>query len=102
MIERLRAGIPARAADKFSSPESTLCADSYSVSVPPPCHRSGTLKNPVILPKVQVAGNTNTPLTQQSRSGLTMPLSRQSVEIYLETSPHATHQGTLVTVVSAC
>ena len=28
--------IPAEAAGDFSSPESTLCADSYSVSVPPP------------------------------------------------------------------
>ena len=35
MIERLRVRIPAGAATEFSSPESTLCADSYSVSVPP-------------------------------------------------------------------
>ena len=35
MIERLRVRIPAEAAGEFSSPESTLCADSYSVSVPP-------------------------------------------------------------------
>ena len=34
----------------------TLCADSYLVSVPPPCYCSGTEKTPVILPKVQVAG----------------------------------------------
>ena len=34
--------------------ELTLC----SVSVPPPCYRSGTLKTPVILPKVQVASYT--------------------------------------------
>ena len=34
-IERLRVRIPAGAAGEFSSPESTLCADSYSVSVPP-------------------------------------------------------------------
>ena len=33
MIERLRVGIPAGAVGEFSSPESTLCADSYSVSV---------------------------------------------------------------------
>ena len=39
--------------------------------------------------------NTHTPLTQRSRSGLTMPLSRQSVGIYQETSLHATCQGTL-------
>ena len=37
MIERLRLRILAEAAGEFSSPESTLCADSYSVSVPPPC-----------------------------------------------------------------
>ena len=42
VIERLRVPIPAGAAGEFSSPESTLCADSYSVSVPSPCYRSGT------------------------------------------------------------
>ena len=30
------------AAGEFSFPESTLRADSYSVSVPPPCYRSGS------------------------------------------------------------
>ena len=39
--------------------------------------------------------NTHTPLAQQSRSGLTMLLSRHKVEIYPETSSHATCQGTL-------
>ena len=34
--------------------------------------------------------NTHTPLTQRSRSGLVMPLSRHSVGNYLEMSPHAT------------
>ena len=38
--------------------------------------------------------NTRTPLTQQSRSGLTMPLSRHSMGTYQETSSHATCQGT--------
>ena len=38
--------------------------------------------------------NTHTPLTQRSRSGLTMPLSRH-VGTYLETSSHGTCQGTL-------
>ena len=52
MVERLRVRIPAGAAGELSSPESTLCADSYSVSVPPSCYRSGTGKTPVILPKV--------------------------------------------------
>ena len=35
MIERLRVRTLAEAAGEFSSPELTLCADSYSVSVPP-------------------------------------------------------------------
>ena len=35
-----------------------LLLTSYSVSDPPPCYHSGTLKSPVILPKVQVAGYT--------------------------------------------
>ena len=52
--------MPAEAAREFSPPELTLCADSYSVSVPPPYYRSGTKKTPVILPKVQVAGYTQT------------------------------------------
>ena len=38
---------------------------------------------------------THTPLTHRSRSGLTMPLSRQSVEIYQKTSSHATRLGAL-------
>ena len=39
--------------------------------------------------------NIHTPLTQRSRSGLTMPLSMLSVGTYQETSSHATRQGTL-------
>ena len=39
--------------------------------------------------------NTHTPLTQRSRSGLSMPLSRHSVGTYQETTSHATRQGTL-------
>ena len=39
--------------------------------------------------------NTHTSLTQQSQSGLTMPLSGHSVGTYQETSSHATCQGTL-------
>ena len=35
MIERLRVRMPAGAAGEFSSPESTLCSDSYLVSVHP-------------------------------------------------------------------
>ena len=36
VIEGLRVRIPAGAAGEFSSPESSLCADSYLVSVPFP------------------------------------------------------------------
>ena len=39
--------------------------------------------------------NTHTPLTQRSRSGLTMQPSRHSVGTYPETSSLATRQGTL-------
>ena len=39
--------------------------------------------------------NTHTPLTHRSRIGLTMPLFRQSVRIYQDTSSHTTRQGTL-------
>ena len=38
--------------------------------------------------------NTHTPLTQRSRSGLTMPLPRHSAGTYPETSSHATCQET--------
>ena len=33
---------PQEQGENFFSPELTLCADSYSVSVPPPCYHSGT------------------------------------------------------------
>ena len=33
---------PGRGGGRISSPELTFCADSYSVSVPPPCYRTGT------------------------------------------------------------
>ena len=39
--------------------------------------------------------NTHIPLTQRSRSGLTMLLYRHSVGTYKESSSHTTHQGTL-------
>ena len=41
VIEILRVRIPAEVVGEFSSPELTLCVDSYSMSVPPPCYRSG-------------------------------------------------------------
>ena len=37
----------------------------------------------------------HSPLTQRSRSGLTMPLSRHSAGTYQETNSHASRQGTL-------
>ena len=43
----------------------------------------------------QVTTQMHTPLSQRSRSELTMPLSRHSVGTYQETSSHATRQGTL-------
>ena len=46
MIERLRVRIPAEAAGKFSSPESTLCVDSYSVSASPPVSPQWHVKDP--------------------------------------------------------
>ena len=78
MIERLRVRIPAGATGEFSSLELTSCADSYSVSVPSPCY----VKDPGL--SAESAGgrlhlNTHTPLTQRSRGGLTMSLSRHSV-----------------------
>ena len=57
VIERLRVRIPAGAMGIFS-PELSLYADSYSLSVPLRCYRSGTKKTLVILPTVQVAGYT--------------------------------------------
>ena len=75
MIGRLRVRVPAEAAGELSSPELTSCADSYSVSVPPPCCRSDPGHS------AKCAGgilhlNTHTPLTQRSRSCLTL-LSRK-------------------------
>ena len=46
--------------------------------------------------------NMHTPLTQQSRSGLTMPLSRHSVGTYQQTGSHATRHGTLGKSLSHC
>ena len=39
--------------------------------------------------------NTHTPVTQRSRSGLAMSLSRLSVGTYRETSSHATSSGNI-------
>ena len=96
MIARSRVRIRAGAAGDVSSAELTLYADSYSMSVPPQCYRSGTQKDPSHSAKSSSGKlhlNTHTPLTQPSRSGLIMPPSRHSLEIYPETSSHATCQG---------
>ena len=42
----LRVRIPKGASGEFSSPESTLCADSSSVSVPPPLLPQWHVKDP--------------------------------------------------------
>ena len=53
MIKRLPVRMVAGAVGEFSSPELTLCTDSYSVSVPPPCHHS--LQNGLLLQGGQTA-----------------------------------------------
>ena len=97
MIERMPVRIPAGTAEEFSSPESTLCVDFYSVSVPTPLLLHWHVKDPGHAAKgagVRLHLHTHTPLTKRSRSRLTMPLSRHSVVTYQETSLHATCQGT--------
>ena len=42
VIEGLRVRILTGAVGESSSPKLALCTDTYSVSVPPPCYRSGT------------------------------------------------------------
>ena len=83
MIKTLRVSIPARAAGTFSSPELTLCANCYLVSIPPLC-TAVACKRPqsfcqkcrwLITPRYNIH-----PLTQQSQSGLTMRLCRHSVQ----------------------
>ena len=77
--------------------QSTLCADSLSVRFTPMLPQ-WHVKDPGHSAKSAGGGlhlNTHTPLTHRSRSGLTVPLSRQSVGIYQETSSHATRKGTL-------
>ena len=79
MIERLRVRIPAEAAGEFSSPEIILFADSYWMltqwHVKDPGHSAKRASG-------RLHVDTHTPLTQRSRSGLTMPLSGHSVGTY--------------------
>ena len=98
MIERLPVPIPAGAAGEFSSPESTSCADSYSVSIPPPVLSQWHVKDPGRFAKSsggRLHLNTHTPLTQRNRIWLTMQLSRHGMGTYQETSSHSIRQGTL-------
>ena len=81
----------------FFGARSTSVFPQWHVTPPPPKKKKQQQKNGH---SVRSAGgmlhlNTPTPLTKRSRSGLTMPLSRQSVETYQETSSHATRQGKL-------
>ena len=46
VIERLQVPIPAGVAGEFSPPESTLCAESYSVFIPPPVLLQWHVKDP--------------------------------------------------------
>ena len=92
MIARLRDRIPAGAAGEISSPEFYFDVSFTPVlaqwHVKDSCDSAKSAGGRLQL-------NTHTPLTQRSRSGLTMPLSRHSVGTYQETSSHATRQGTL-------
>ena len=95
MIKRLQDRIPAGAAGEFSSPQSTLYADSYFVSAPPPGYCSGTYRTLVILPK-NAGGRTHLSTwytlepTKSKQADLTMPLSRHSVGTSPEMSSDAT------------
>ena len=80
----------------FFSPESTLCAVSFGVRFTPvlPQWHVKDPGHPAICTDGGLYLNAHTPLTQRSRNGLTMPLSRHSMETYQETSSHATRQKT--------
>ena len=83
---------------EFSSPESTLRADSCSVSVPLPVLPQRHIKDPSLSAKSaggRVHLNMHTPLTQRSQSELTLPLSRHSVGTYLETNLNSSCQETV-------
>ena len=86
MIKRLRVPVPVGTAGECFSPESILCADSCSVSVPPPFPLllQWHIKDPGHSAK-SAGGrfhlNTHTPLTQRCRSELTVS-SRHSVGTY--------------------
>ena len=71
---------PGRGGGEFSTLELTLCADSYSVSRSTPVLPQWHVKAPGHSAKSaggRLDLNMHTPLTNRSRSGLTMPLTRQ-------------------------
>ena len=81
IIKRLWVWIPAGVAGEFSSPESTLCADSHSVPFPTYVLSQWHVTDPGHSAKSAGGSlhlNAHTPLTRQSQSGLTMPLSGHS------------------------
>ena len=101
-MERWRVRIPAGTAGEFSSPELTLCADSlFGVRSTPGRVTAVACKNPGHFAKSaggRLHQNTHALLTQRSRSGLTMPLSGNSVGTYQETSAHSTPEHSAAVV----
>ena len=81
-----------------STLESTLCAELLFGVRSTPVLLQWHVKDPGHSAKSaggRLHLNTHTPMTQRSRCGLIMLLSRHSVGTYQETSSHATCQGTL-------
>ena len=96
MMERLRARIPGRSGGRiFFSRVNFVCRllfGALSTHVLPQWH----VKDPGHSAKNDSCRshlNTHTPMTQRSRSGLTVPLSTHSVGNYPETSSHANSSG---------
>ena len=88
---------PGRSGWKISPPVLTFCADSYSVSVPPHILLVARKKTPVILPKVQVAGYTETrihPWPNEVEVGWLCCCQGIVWEPIRKTSSRATRQGT--------
>ena len=80
-------------AGEFSSPESTLCADSYLALVSPPCYCSGPWRDPSQSAKSagdRLYRNMHKPLIQRSQSGLT-GLFRHGVETSWQSNQALSH-----------
>ena len=97
LIERLRVQILAGATEEFSPPESTLCADSYSVSFPPrvtavACKRPRSFCQKCRWQVTPQHAYTSDPMKPEWAGY--MLLSRHSVGTNQETSSHPS-QGTL-------